>query len=162
MKIVFYNHTGQVSGAEHLLLMILSRLDRDRFDAEVICPEQGPLQAMAKELGVAVETVAGLEARFTWRGDRLALYLKSFYQVIKQLRRKIISSGPCLIHANSIRAGLVATAATLGLGTRVIWHLHDLLPRHPLSTAVRVFACLSSRSRMIAVSQAVAENFQGA
>ncbi len=78
------------------------------------------------------------------------------------MRRKVVSIRPALIHANGIRAGLVATVATLGLGTRVIWHLHDLLPRHPLSTAIRAFACFSRHTRMIAVSQAVADNFRGA
>jgi glycosyltransferase involved in cell wall biosynthesis len=77
------------------------------------------------------------------------------------LRRKVVEINPDLVHANSIRAGLVATAATLGLGTRVVWHLHDLLPRHPLSSAVRIFAFLFARARMIAVSQAVADNFAG-
>jgi len=162
MKILFYNHTGKVSGAEHLLLMILSQLDRDRFDPVVVCPREGTLQTMAEGLAVPVETVAGLEARFTWRVDRLTRYCKSFYQTVSQVRRKVVSLEPVLIHANSIRSGLVATAATLGLGTRVIWHLHDLLPRHPLSTAIRGFACFSLRSRMIAVSQAVAGNFRGA
>jgi glycosyltransferase involved in cell wall biosynthesis len=47
------------------------------------------------------------------------------------------------------------------LGTQVVWHLHDMLPRHPLSTSIRVFALLSPRTRMIAVSQAVADNFCG-
>jgi glycosyltransferase involved in cell wall biosynthesis len=56
---------------------------------------------------------------------------------------------------------LVATAATIGLGTPVVWHLHDLLPRHPLSTAIRTFAALSRRTRMIAVSEAVSRNFCG-
>jgi L-malate glycosyltransferase len=162
MKILFYNHTGQVSGAERVLLMILARLDQRRFDALMICPEQGPLQSMATRLGVPVQTLPGLEARFTWRLDRLLRYLGSFFLVIRQLRRKVIGIKPDLIHANSIRAGLVATAATLGLGTRVVWHLHDLLPRHPLSTGVRVFAFLCARTQMIAVSLAVADNFGGA
>jgi glycosyltransferase involved in cell wall biosynthesis len=161
MKVLFYNHTGQVSGAERMLLMILARLDRRRFDSLMICPEQGPLLSMATSLGVPVQTLPGLEARFTWRVDRLLGYLGSFFLVIRQLRRKVIRLKPDLIHANSIRAGLVATAATLGLGTRVVWHLHDLLPRHPLSTGVRVFAFLCARTRMIAVSRAVAENFGG-
>jgi glycosyltransferase involved in cell wall biosynthesis len=117
---------------------------------------------MATSLGVPVQTLPGLEARFTWRLDRLLRYLGSFFLVIRQLRRKVIRLKPDLIHANSIRAGLVATAATLGLGTRVVWHLHDLLPRHPLSTGVRVFAFLCARTQMIAVSLAVAENFGGA
>lgn len=161
MKILFYNHTGQVSGAERLLLMILSRMDRDAFEPLVVCPEQGPLQKMANDLGVRVESVGGLDARFTWRVDHLARYCKSFFGVIRQLRRRVISLKPDLLHANSIRAGLVATAATFGLGTRVVWHLHDMLPRHPLSTSIRIFAALSSRTDMIAVSKAVARNFRG-
>lgn len=161
MKILFYNHTGQVSGAERVLLMILTRLDQNRFDHLVICPDQGPLLRMATNLGVAVQSVPALDARFTWRVDRLLRYLKSFFLVIRQLRRRVVSLKPDLIHANSIRAGLVATAATVGLGTRVVWHLHDLLPRHPISTGIRVFAFLCARTRMIAVSQAVAENFGG-
>jgi glycosyltransferase involved in cell wall biosynthesis len=161
MKIFFYNHTGQVSGAERLLLMILSRIDRDSFEPLVVCPEQGPLQEMASDLGVPVESVAGLEARFTWRADHLVRYCKSFFGVIRQLRSRVIRANPDLLHANSIRAGLVATAATLGLGTKVVWHLHDMLPRHPLSTSIRIFAALSARTQMIAVSEAVARNFRG-
>jgi glycosyltransferase involved in cell wall biosynthesis len=162
MKILFYNHTAQVSGAERLLLMILSRLDRATFDAVVVCPKGGPLAETVSGLSTRVETVQGLDARFTWRVDRLFRYLKSFCEVISQLRQRVIANKPDLIHANSIRSGLVATAATVGLGTRVVWHLHDLLPRHPFSTAIRCFALLSARTQMIGVSQAVAANFRGA
>jgi L-malate glycosyltransferase len=162
MRILFYNHTTQVSGAERVLLMILARLDRSEFEPVVVCPAQGSLQEMVADSGVRVETVDGLEARFTWRLGLLFRYLKSFYGVMHQLRARVIAIKPDLIHANSIRSGLVATAATTGLGTPVVWHLHDLLPRHPLSTAIRWVAMSSARTRMIAVSQAVAENFRGA
>jgi glycosyltransferase involved in cell wall biosynthesis len=161
MKILFYNHTGQVSGAERMLLMILSRLDRDGFEPLVLCPESGPLQTMAGELGVRVESVSDLQARFTWRLDQLVRYCKSFLGVVGHLRRSVISGKPDLLHANSIRSGLVATAATVGLRTRVLWHLHDLLPRHQLSTLIRAFAAFSARTEMIAVSEAVAKNFRG-
>jgi glycosyltransferase involved in cell wall biosynthesis len=161
MKILFYNHTGKVAGAESVLLMIVARLDRERFDPIVVCPEQGPLLQLVTELGVPVETVASLDARFTRRIDQLVRYFKSFLLVIRQLRRKVINNKPNLIHANSIRAGLVATAATFGLGTRVVWHLHDVLPRHPLSIGIRAFAFFCPRIRMIAVSQAAADGFSG-
>jgi hypothetical protein len=159
MKILFYNHTGQVSGAERVLLMILARLDRRRFDPLVICPEPGPLIEMAAALSVPVQAVPDLDARFTWRIGLLLRYLRSFALVIRNLRQRVKQVRPDLIHANSIRAGLVATAATLGLGTTVIWHLHDLLPVHPISAGVRLVAFLCGRTRMIAVSSAVAENF---
>lgn len=161
MKILFYNHTGQASGAERMLAMILARLDARAFASVVVCPESGALGEMVADLGVPLETIAGLEARFTWRPDRLLRYAWSFVQVMRQLRQKVTTNKPDLIHANSIRAGLVATAATLGLKTPVVWHLHDLLPRHPLSTAIRLFASVSKRTRMIAVSEAVARNFRG-
>ncbi len=161
MKILFYNHTGQLGGAEHLLLAILARLDRASFDPVLICPEPGPLQKMVAELGVPTETVAVLHARFTWRADYLLRYLKSFANVILDLRRKVININPDLIHANSVRAGLVVTVATLGLGKRVVWHIHDLLPPHPFNPLIRAVGFLSRRTRMIAVAQASANRFTG-
>jgi glycosyltransferase involved in cell wall biosynthesis len=161
MKILFYNHTGQASGAEHVLTMILARLDARAFAPVVVCPQAGALAKMVTDLGVPVETIAGLDARFTWRVGHLLRYARSFIQVMRQLRRKVTTIKPDLIHANSIRAGLVATAATFGSGVSVVWHLHDLLPRHPLSTAIRILASISRRTRMIAVSEAVAGNFCG-
>jgi glycosyltransferase involved in cell wall biosynthesis len=116
---------------------------------------------MVADLGIPVETVISLAARFTWRVDHLARYCKSFLKVMSDLRSRVTGIKPDLIHANSIRAGIVATAATFGLGTPVVWHLHDLMPPHPLSTVIRILASLSKRTRMIAVSDAVARNFRG-
>jgi glycosyltransferase involved in cell wall biosynthesis len=161
MKILFYNHTGKVSGAEGLLLMILSRMDRAAFEPLLVCPEQGALRKLAKDQGLQVDPINTLEARFTVRPDRLFRYCISFLSIIRQLRKRVRSFEPDLVHANSIRAGLVATAATVGMGTQVAWHLHDLLPKHPFSTVIRVCAALASRTHMIAVSDAVARNFGG-
>ncbi len=160
MKVLFYNHTATVSGAERVLLLILSQLDRRKFTLEVWCPS-GSLSRMVEELRVPCREAEPLAARFTWRPDHLADYLRSFYRVIRQVRARVIEAAPDLIHANSIRAGLVMTAATAGLRIPVIWHLHDLLPRHPFSSAIRAVALSSSRLRLIAVSQATADRFNG-
>lgn len=161
VKVIFYNHTGQVSGAERVMLMILSGLDGARFQASVICPAEGDLTWLAESLGAQVSNVELLRARFTWRPDYLVKYLKSFAEVIFELRRKLVEARPDLIHANTIRAGLVATAATIGTDIPVLWHLHDMMPHHPLSTLVRWFAALSRRTKLLAVSRAVAARFQG-
>jgi L-malate glycosyltransferase len=159
MKLLFYNHTGQVSGAERVMLMILAGLDRSRFQTEVICPAEGDLQQLSQELSVPVRQVDLLHARFTWRPDQLIKYLNSFFRLVFLLRRQIAAANPDVIHANTIRAGLVATTATLGMKMPVIWHLHDILPRHPLSVIIRWYATLSARTHMIAVSRAVATSF---
>jgi glycosyltransferase involved in cell wall biosynthesis len=161
MKILFYNHTGQVSGAERLLTTILARLDRRRFAAQVVCPDNGPLAGMVESLGLPCEAIGRMEARFTWRIDRLLGSLANCYGVARELRRRVVASAPDVVHANSIRAGLVATLATAGLNVPVVWHLHDLLPAHALSTAIRAAAALSPRARLLAISDAVARNFCG-
>ena len=161
MKILFYNHTGTVSGAERVLSMILARLDRDRFDLVVVCPEASRMMELAATQNIRTRGLRQLEARFTWRPDRILNHLISFANVIKHARKIVIEESPDAIHANSIRAGLVMAAATLGLRAPVIWHAHDILPRHPLSTAVRLFAAVTSQNRILAVSHAVATRFRG-
>lgn len=161
MKILFFNHTGQVSGAERVLLMTLAGLDRSRFDPVVLCPADGQLIQMINDLRIKTAGMNPLAARFTWRPDRLIRYFASFARVIRMARAAVVRETPDLIHANSIRAGLVMSAATVGLGIPIVWHAHDLLPRHPLSTAIRLFALASRRNRIIAVSQAVSVRFRG-
>jgi L-malate glycosyltransferase len=161
MRVLFYNHTAQVSGAERVLLAVLKHLDRGRFEPLVLCPAEGPMREMAEAQGVECYALEQLEARFTWSVRACARYLASFRRAIKQARARVVELQPDVIHANSIRAGLVMAAATTGLRVPVVGHLHDLLPRHPFSAAIRLFALLSSRNRMLAVSQAVADRFQG-
>lgn len=161
MKILFYNHTGQVSGAERVLQMILNGLDRERYECVVACPENSKLFELMYAAGERTRGLRLLEARFTWRFDLLLRYLSSFVQVIRDARTVVIQEAPDAIHANSIRAGIVMAAATVGLRVPVIWHSHDILPRHPLSTLVRLFALMSPRNRILAVSQAVVTGFRG-
>ena len=73
MKILFYNHTGQVSGAERVLQMILRGLDRDRYEGVVACPKESKLAELMSADGVPIRGLSLLEARFTWRPDRLIL-----------------------------------------------------------------------------------------
>ena len=160
MKLLFYNHTATVSGAERVLLLIVSQLDKTEFESVVLCPA-GELQQLVEAQNVPCLTVEKLEARFTWRPGLLLRYLASFVRVILSVRAQVKTIAPDLIHANSIRAGLAMTAATMGLRVPVLWHLHDLLPHHPISTVIRVGVLLSTRVQLLAVSQATAQRFRG-
>ncbi len=161
MKILFYSHTGEVSGAENILLLMLKKLNRTRFTPVAVCPGEGGLADEMRELKIPCKTVQTLEARFTWRIDRLFTYLISFFRTMKQLRKEILDEKPDLIHANSIRAGLVATSATIGTKIPVFWHLQDELKTHPISTSIRLFVAFSKRTRLISASQATADSFYG-
>jgi glycosyltransferase involved in cell wall biosynthesis len=160
MRILFYNHTGIVSGAEKMLLLTLRHLPRDLYDLMVVCPEEGSLLAEASSLGVPSFPVPPIQARFTYNPVALAGYLVSTGRAFGKLRRSFKSLAPDILHANTVRAGIMATIATLGRGIPVIWHTHDILPRHPLTILIRFLAQSSSRIQLVACSEAAARSMR--
>jgi glycosyltransferase involved in cell wall biosynthesis len=161
MRIVYLNHTGKVSGAERVLVNVIERLDRERFDPYVLCPEDGELSQLVTAVGVPCAPTRAVHARFTWRIDGLFKTAVSIGKAIVDVRRRLDWLNPDLVHANTLRAGIVASLAAIGTNRAVIWHVHDILPKHPLSTAIRLFAWLARRTQIIAVSQAAAKAFCG-
>jgi glycosyltransferase involved in cell wall biosynthesis len=160
-RIVYLNHTGQVSGAERVLVNMVKRLDRKRFDPYVLCPEEGELRQLVTAEGVPCAPTPAVNARFTWRIDKLFKMAVSLTKAIFEIRRRLDWLNPDLVHANTLRAGIVASLAAVGTGRIVIWHVHDILPQHPISAAIRFLAWFSRRTQIIAVSQATATAFSG-
>jgi hypothetical protein len=114
LKILFYNHTGHISGAERVLLMTLVAARSQQSGSGRTKWNDGRLLETIKELGVRTVGMDPLAARFTWRPDRLIRYFVSFARVICLTRAVVIKEMPDLIHANSIRAGLVMAAGDCG------------------------------------------------
>ena len=141
--------------------MILSQLNPTRFVALLICPPDGELQRKARVHNVSCVNVQQLTARFTWKVRTLVRYLLSFVSTIREVRARVRKHEPDLIHANSVRAGLVMSAATLGLRIPIVWHVHDLLLHHPLSTCIRTAVLLHPPTRIVVVANAAAERFKG-
>ena len=161
LRIVYTNHTGKVSGAERVLLNMLRGLDRTRYEPFVLCPAEKTLQLMLGREGVPYATMPTLQARFTKHPGKLFRYILSFLKTMIATRRQIALCDPDFIHANTVRAGIAATVATFGNTTPVIWHVHDTLPRHPLSSLIRLLSFTSRRTRIIAVSDATSKAFRG-
>jgi len=162
-KIIYFSHTRQVSGAERVLLDMLAVLDRDRYEAVVACPVVGlgNLDQLVGSAGVEVLPIAPVQARFTSNPFKLLRYLQSFLVAVARTRGTLRRAAPDLIHANSVRAGIIATIATAGSTTPVLWHIQDDLPEHPISTLIRLLARFSERTRFVSVSRHTAAAFEG-
>jgi glycosyltransferase involved in cell wall biosynthesis len=160
-RILYVNHTGSVSGAEVVLLNLLRGIDRERYEAVVVSPMQGSLGAELLKLGVEWLPIPAIDARFTLRPSRMLRAFGQFVRTVHALRKRIRSLSPDIVHANSVRAGIAASFAAMGTGKPVIWHVHDTLPRHFASTAIRTFVLLAPNTRAIAVSEATAMAFCG-
>ncbi|WP_158748945.1 glycosyltransferase [Acidobacterium sp. S8] len=156
MRTLFYNHTGIVSGAEKMLLLSLANLPRGSFELILVCPAEGTLRNDAADLGVPVITCNQIRARFTYNPLLFLNYLLSIAGVLYAFRKKVKALSPDIVQANTVRAGIVATVATIGTRVPVIWHSHDILPSHPLTTLIRLLAHSSRRVHIVACSKAAA------
>jgi glycosyltransferase involved in cell wall biosynthesis len=155
MKITFLNPTGQVGGAERVLLasIIGAREHVAGVRIEVVLFGDGPLGDEARRLGAAVLVVplaAGLarlgEARLSSPGGRRALArLGLAWAAIRdapaavgfvwKLRSALRRSAPDLIHSNGLKAHALVTLAR-PRGVPVLWHLHDMLSHRTVMAGV--------------------------
>jgi glycosyltransferase involved in cell wall biosynthesis len=123
VRVLFTSHTGHVSGGEHSLLDLLAALPPS-VPAEVACPP-GDLARRLPHSHRIAGTDASLRLHPLYTPRAAARMASAGFRVRKIARR----TGAELVHANSIRAGLVALVARALGGPPVVVHVRDRLPR---------------------------------
>jgi glycosyltransferase involved in cell wall biosynthesis len=127
VRVILLNHTSRVSGAERSLLDIVAGLRSCGVEAEVACPE-GPLARRARGLDVPVHVVTGTDGSLKLHPVHTARALGEIARAGRRLAGIARARRPDVVHANSIRSGLVgAVAARLGAPPPVV-HVRDVLP----------------------------------
>lgn len=126
MRVLYVSHTSQVSGGERSLLDLLAGLPAD-VTSVVACPD-GPLAARVQALGIPIHRLQGTDASLRLHPrhtTRAVAHLARSAVAVRGLSRAV---GAHVIHANSIRGGLV-TAGARRLGSPpTIAHVRDRLP----------------------------------
>ncbi|MDP1857957.1 MAG: hypothetical protein Q8K82_04770, partial [Gemmatimonadaceae bacterium] len=105
MKVLYVNHTGMLGGAEHSLLTLLEGLPDD-IVAVVLSPA-GPLHQRVRELGIRTEILPGTSASFRLHPVRTPRALTAIARSAVTVTRIARRLGVDLIHANSVRSGLI-------------------------------------------------------
>lgn len=164
-RVLFATHTSKVSGAEIAMERVIDAL-RDDIDASVLTFQAGPLVDRFRNSGVPVHVVAApallqdvrrgearVGARAFLAGPVLVRQVAAVARVLRRVR-------PTVVHANSLKSGLVCSLAGRLAQVPVLWHVHDriasdYLPGHA-ARAVR-FALRHLPSRVIANSHTTRE-----
>ncbi len=133
MRVLYVNHTSRISGAELSLLALLDALPSD-IEPMVACPD-GPLSRRVSERGIEVHRIRGTDGSLRLHPIRTPQALLEMAGATVQVRRIATATKADLIHANSIRAGLVATAAGRLGGPPVAVHVRDCLPEGGVTQA---------------------------
>jgi glycosyltransferase involved in cell wall biosynthesis len=150
MKVVYLNPSGQLGGAERMLLDVLAslRTSDPGWLLHLVASDEGPLLQRAETLGVST-TVLPFPPTLARLGDagaggsaekqlsRLALFLSllravpSTLSYVRRLRRTVRELDADIIHTNGFKMHLLGVWATRQR-VPVIWHVHDYVSLRPL------------------------------
>jgi glycosyltransferase involved in cell wall biosynthesis len=152
VRVLHVSHTGAISGGEHSLLTLLAHMPPES-ELGVACPP-GPLADRVRALGLPVHRIPGSSASFRLHPLHTAKAMAEIGAAAIAVRGLAQRYGATVLHANSVRAGLVTGLAGTARGPASVVHVRDALPAG--ATAMRVRLALSSRSdALIAISRYV-------
>ncbi len=157
MRVLYANHTSVVSGAERTLLDLVGALPPG-VEPLVACPD-GELRRALDKIGVQCTAMVGTSGSLRLHPVRSPRGIAETLASAAQLRVAARRLDADLIHANSIRASLIAAAAHAASGPPVLAHLHDVLPAGRLGSVI-ARALAASSSTVLANSSYTAADFE--
>ena len=157
MRILFVTHTGAWSGAEANLGRLIGSLGADHETA-VACSPRGRFAAEMDRIAVPRFTIPAAEASFRLDPIQTPRGAATLAIAGAALRRAARRFQPDVIHAGTVRAGLIAAVAGVVRGSPLVVSVHDNLPRGRLGHAVRRVIAHSA-DQVIAVSRFTAGRF---
>jgi L-malate glycosyltransferase len=132
LRTLYVNHTAEVSGAERSLLGLLGALPAT-VQAQVATP-RGPLQSAVEQLGIETITISGTAGSLRLHPVHTPVAVGQIARTAAQVNRAARRHHAEIVHANSIRAGIVLGLARAP-GAATIVHVRDCLPPGPLTSA---------------------------
>lgn len=156
MRILFVSHTGGRSGAENAMLRLLDALP-DLYERVVALPD-GPFVAPLQERGVRCVALSGTDVSFRLHPVHTPVGLfelaRSSWQTMGAVRR----SGAQIVHANTLRAGLLCAMVRAVGGPPLLVQCHDHLPEGITSRLTRAVIARTADA-VVGVSQATVDSF---
>jgi glycosyltransferase involved in cell wall biosynthesis len=154
MRVLYVNHTAEVSGAERSLLTLLGGLPPSVHPL-VACPPGGLAEAVA-ELEIPVTPIADTAGSLRLHPLHTPRALAEMSLAALQVHRAARRHRADVVHANSIRAGIELGIARVAPAARVV-QVRDVLPPGPVTTAtMRLIA--ATASTVLANSRYTAES----
>jgi glycosyltransferase involved in cell wall biosynthesis len=157
VNVLYVNHTGEVSGGERSLLILLGALPPE-VQALVASPPGG-LRDAVERLDLPTARITGTAGSLRAHPLHTPRALAEMSRAAMQVRRAARAHRAEVVHANSIRAGVVLGLARLSAASVV--HVRDCLPAGALTSAtMRLIA--STATTVVANSRYTAECMRAA
>ncbi len=132
MRILYVSHTSEISGGEHSLLGLLAQLPSSV--EPLVATPPGPLQTAVAALGIPTAATLGTAGSLRLHPLHTPRALGELAAGALQVSRISRRFGADVVHANSIRAGIVLGLGRLAPAATVV-HVRDCLPPGPVANA---------------------------
>jgi glycosyltransferase involved in cell wall biosynthesis len=160
-RVLHVHNSADIYGASRMLLRWVKSMDRRRFEAIVVLPEDGPLKKLleAEKVEVILHPRLSVITRPVFRSWRVILFLLNYPVSVFFLWRLIRQRRIDLVYTNTGVMVSSALAARLA-GVPHIWHIREWFQEfHQIwfafSWYIRMFSW-----KVIAISNAVAGQFE--
>jgi len=158
MKVLYVNHTAEISGGERSLLGLLAALP-DTVHPLVATPP-GPLAEAVRGLQIPTTAIRGTAGSLRLHPLHTPRALGEMGAAAVAVHRANRRHRVDVVHANSIRAGIVVGLARMP-ATATVAHVRDCLPRGQLSTVtLRMIA--ATATTVVANSEYTARSVRAA
>ena len=153
MNVLYVNHTEVVSGAERSLLSLLAGLSPEV--SPLVASPRGRLEQAVRDLGLPTTAITGTAGSLRLHPLHTPQALAELSIAGAQVRLAARRHRADVVHANSIRAGIVLALAGPMRAAKVV-HVRDCLPPGAVSTAtLRLIA--ATATTVVANSRYTAE-----
>jgi glycosyltransferase involved in cell wall biosynthesis len=157
MRILFVSHTAGWSGAEVAMMRLVDALRSDH-EICIACPAGGHMAEAVERAGVVQCTLPAVDASLrldpVWTPigvNQLALGGVALRRAARRFRADVV-------HANSLRAGLLAAIGLRNGGPPIVVQAHEHLPDSRIGRVVRSVIADTATS-VVGVSDHTVENF---
>lgn len=153
MRVLYTNHTAEVSGAERSLLELIENLPQ--VVEPLLATPEGRLAEEARRRGIETTRISGTAGSLKLHPTRTPKALAEISRSAAEVRLAARRHRAVLVHANSVRAGIALAFARPTAATVV--HVRDCLPPGRASaTTLRLIA--STASAVVANSEYTADS----
>ncbi len=152
-RIVYVQPNSEVGGSDIALLRMVAALDRDRYEAVVVLPGEGPLVPLLREAGATIRLLPMMQLRTLPSVSYQARYLARFGPTVWALRRVIREERADLVYTNSLYAlygGFAARAA----GCPHLWHVREIPPAVPVARPALARMVMALSRRVVSMTEA--------
>ena len=159
-RVLHVHNSADIYGASRSLIRLLKAIDRSRFTALVVLPENGPLKELLEQQGTEVLLHPGLSVitRPVFRSWRIVPFLLKFPLSVLFLRRLIRRREIDLVHTNTGVMLSPALAAWLA-GVPHVWHIRDWFQEFRGFWPAYAWYIRTFSRKVVAVSNAISGQF---